>query len=281
MTTTGKMMPPAMQRLIKGGDRRTITMSDDNVMIKQIVETHRPDGREVDTELLLHLVEDILKLSKLHADSVPAVISPTPTENMEDQTYRANYDDILNAFSHIIEQVSGELATDPQLNMKTLTGGEAHPTTLSICNMLAPFSWDAKLVLTLAAFAINYGEFWLLAQIYTTNQLAKSMATLKQLPMIMEHSVALKALFDGLDNLIQAMLKVTRCVLDLKALPSAYISSEFPALKAAMDHVQTAVYWTIRSAVACASQITSLTSYGLEYALSIYFNFSTRTQFKA
>ncbi|KAF7847643.1 hypothetical protein BT93_L2764 [Corymbia citriodora subsp. variegata] len=94
------------------------------------------------------------------------------------------------------------------------------------------------------------------------------MATLKQLPMIMEHSVALKALFDGLDNLIQAMLKVTRCVLDLKALPSAYISSEFPALKAAMDHVQTAVYWTIRSAVACASQITSLTSYGLEYITS-------------
>jgi len=171
-----------------------------------------------------------------------------------------------------------QLATVPQLSAKALTGGEAHSTTLAICSMLAPFSWDAKLVLTLAAFAFNYGEFWLLAQIYTTNQLAKSMAILKQLPMIMEHSGALKSRFDALNGLIQAMLKVTRCVVDLKDLPSAYISSEAPALSAAMAHVPTAVYWTIRSAVACASQITSLTSYGIEYALSNCFDFSTRTQ---
>ncbi|KAF8026098.1 hypothetical protein BT93_F2801 [Corymbia citriodora subsp. variegata] len=262
MTTTGKMMPPAMQRLTKGGDRSTITMYDDNVMMKQVKETHAPDGREVDVKPLLHLVTDILNRSTFNVDTVATEGLPAHTENMEDRTYRASYNDILDTFSYIIDRVSGELSE------KALIGGEAHATTIAICNMLAPFSWDAKLVLALAAFAFNYGEFWLLAQNYTTNQLAKSMATLKQLPVIMEQSGVLKSWFDALNSLIQAMLKVTRCVVDLKELPSAYISSEFPALSAAMDHVPTAVYWTIRSAVACESQITSLTSYGLEYITS-------------
>ncbi|KAK3413104.1 protein SIEVE ELEMENT OCCLUSION B [Eucalyptus grandis] len=260
MTTTSKMMPPAMQRLIKGGDRSMITMSDDTAMMKQVTDTHAPDGREVDVKPLLLLVEDILNRATLTA-STPTMGS-LYAEHMEDKGYQASFNAVLDVLSYTIERISCELSA------KALTGGEAHSTTLAICSMLAPFSWDAKLVLTLAAFAFNYGEFWLLAQIYTTNQLAKSMAILKQLPMIMEHSGALKSRFDALNGLIQAMLKVTRCVVDLKDLPSAYISSEAPALSAAMAHVPTAVYWTIRSAVACASQITSLTSYGIEYISS-------------
>ncbi|PKI79122.1 hypothetical protein CRG98_000414 [Punica granatum] len=100
--------------------------------------------------------------------------------------------------------------------------------------------------------------------IYSTNQLAKSMAILKQLPVIMKQSGPLKPKFDALNNLIKAMLEVTWCVLQLKELPSPYISHDDPALSAAMSHVPTAVYWTIRSAVACATQITALTSMGHE-----------------
>ncbi|KAF8037641.1 hypothetical protein BT93_B0495 [Corymbia citriodora subsp. variegata] len=262
MATNGKMMLPAMQRLIKGGDRSMITMSDDTVMMKQVSETHAPDGREVDVKPLLHIVEDILNRATINVDTVATVKSSMHTENMEDKTYQANFDTMLDALSYIIDRVSCELS------VKALTGTEAHATTLAILNMLAPFSWDAKLVLTLAAFAFNYGEFWLLIQIQSSNQLAKSMAILKQMTLIMEHSGTLKSRFDALNSLIQAMLEVTRCVVELKELPSAYISNEVPALSAAMAHVQTAVYWTIRSAVACASQITNLTTFGSEYITS-------------
>ncbi|KAK3413100.1 hypothetical protein EUGRSUZ_I01711 [Eucalyptus grandis] len=133
--------------------------------------------------------------------------------------------------------------------------------------MLAHFSWDAKLVLTMAALAFHYGEFWLLAQARYSNQLAKAMAMLKQMTSIMDHLGELKSL-DALNSLIQAMLEVTRCVVKLKELASAYISREVPALSDAMAHVTTAVYWTIRSAVACASQITNLTTFGYEYIAS-------------
>lgn len=131
--------------------------------------------------------------------------------------------------------------------------------------MLTSFPWDAKLVLTLAAFAFNYGEFWLLIQTYSSNRLAKSMAILKQLPAVIEHPGLLQHRFDTLNKLIQAMLEATRRVIELKDLPSVYITTDFPPLVAAVAHVPTVIYWTIRSAVACTSQITSLTCIDREY----------------
>lgn len=117
----------------------------------------------------------------------------------------------------------------------------------------------------MAAFALNYGEFWLLAQIYSSNPLAKSMAILRQLPVILEHTGPLKPRFDALNKLIRVMTDVTRCIVEFKELPSIYISQEVPALATAIAHIPTAVYWTMRSVVACATQITSLTTLGHEY----------------
>ena len=152
-----------------------------------------------------------------------------------------------------------------QIAYKSLGGGDAHATTLSIFNQLSSYSWDAKLVLTLAAFAVNYGEFWLLAQIYSTNQLAKSMAILKQLPVILENSGPLRPRFEALNNVIKAMMDVTKCIIEFKELPPRYISKDAPALAKGLTHIPTAVYWAIRSVVACATQITTLTSMGHEY----------------
>jgi len=166
-----------------------------------------------------------------------------------------------------------------QIAYKAQGGTDAHATTVSLFNMLACYSWDAKLVLVLAAFALNYGEFWLLSQIYSSNQLAKSMAILRKLPGIMEHSGPLKHRFDAINNLIRVMMDVVSCVVEFKDLPPAYISNEVPALSTAMAHIPIAVYWTMRSVVACAAQITSLTSTrGHEYAFLVHhtiFNLSS------
>ncbi|KAG6741658.1 hypothetical protein POTOM_054935 [Populus tomentosa] len=245
------------QQLIRS-DRSMITMSDDNVMMKQIVETHAPDGREVDVKPLLHLVEDILKRATLQTDT--SLTTSQAHAESEDKTNHANFAVMLDSLSYTIDRISCEIAYKG--------GADGHATTVELFNMLASYSWDAKLVLTLAAFALNYGEFWLLAQIYSSNQLAKSMAILKQLPNILEHSGPLKPRFDALNNLIKVMMDVTRCVVEFKDLPPTYISHEVSALSAAMAHVPTAVYWTVRSVLACAAQITSLTTMGYEFSIS-------------
>lgn len=158
-----------------------------------------------------------------------------------------------------------------QISYKTLSGVDAHATTVAIFDMLTIFKWDVKIVLALAAFALTYGEFWLLAQIHDTNQLAKSMAILKQLPSIMEHASSLKPRFDTLNDLVRSVLEVTKCVIEFHDLPHQYITHDISAYTTAHNYIPVASYWTVRSIVACAAQITSLTSLGYEYVCPSFF----------
>lgn len=141
---------------------------------------------------------------------------------------------------------------------------------MSLFNNLSSYSWDAKVVLALAAFAVNYGEFWLVADLYTTHPLAKSVALLKQLPDIFEHSELLKPRFEALRTLIKAMLDVTNCIVLLTEIPSQYLTPDTPPLSVAWNHIPAAVYWTVRSVVACASQIIGLIGLGHEYVFHVH-----------
>ncbi|PSS30187.1 Protein SIEVE ELEMENT OCCLUSION B like [Actinidia chinensis var. chinensis] len=244
-------------------DRSMFMTSDESVTMKQIQGTHAPDGFEIDVKPLLLIVEDILSRSTpMHTDAILPGGQGQMESNIDDKTQQVGVISMLEALSYTIDRLACEMA------YKCLGGGDGHQTTFSLFNMLSSYSWDAKLVLALAAFALNYGEFWLLAQIYSSNQLAKSMATLKQLPVIMEHSGTLKPRFDALNNLIKAMLELTRCIVAFKELPSTYVAHDVPALTTAMATIPMAVYWTIRGIIACATQITSLTSIGHEFAAS-------------
>ena len=147
-------------------------------------------------------------------------------------------------------------------------GGDAHATTVAIFNVLTSYSWDAKLVLALAAFAVNYGEFWLVVQLYPTNPLAKLIAFLEPMPEILERAESLKPKFEALDILIKAMLDFTKYIVEFKELTSEYT----PGMVAASAHIPTAVYWTIRSIVACASQIMGLIGMGQEYVSFVQFS---------
>jgi hypothetical protein len=85
------------------------------------------------------------------------------------------------------------------------------------------------------------------------------------LPEIIERAEALKPKFEALTNLIRAMTDVAKCIVEFKELPSQYITPDTPEMLTATAHIPTAVYWTIRSIVACTSQIVGLTGMGHEY----------------
>ncbi|KAH7850573.1 hypothetical protein Vadar_000037 [Vaccinium darrowii] len=248
----------AMHQLIKG-DRSMLMTSDDNVMLRQIQATHYPDDRRIDVKPILQLVEDILSRATMSVDSI--VPGLHTHGRMEDKAHPDSVISMLDALSYVIGRISSEIA------YKCMGGTEEghHQTTVSLLSLLSSYAWDAKLVITLAAFALNYGEFWLLAQIYSSNQLAKSMAILKQLPHIMEQSGPLKPRFDALNDLIKAMLDLTWTIVAFKDLPSAYVNQDVPAYAAANNIIPMAVYWTMRGVVACAAQIIILTSMGHEY----------------
>ncbi|OVA17625.1 Sieve element occlusion [Macleaya cordata] len=269
LTSSQQMMGEPTQQQLMRSERHLFSTSDDNVITKQIQATHAPDGREVDVMPILHLLEDLFERANptTTTTTVGAVIqangSQAQMDTLEDKTHQAGFLNMLEALAYTIHKISCEISC------KCSGGGDAHAVTQTLLNTLSSFSWDAKVVLTLAAFAVNYGEFWLVAQTYPTNHLAKSIAILKHLPDILEHSHdSLRPRFDALKNLIKSMMDVTRCIVQFKALPAQYITPDTSAMSIAIAHIPTAVYWTMRSVVACASQITSLIGFNHEYMSS-------------
>ncbi|XP_024977373.1 protein SIEVE ELEMENT OCCLUSION B-like [Cynara cardunculus var. scolymus] len=251
------------QKLVKK-ERRMFSSSDDSSMMKQVVATHSPDGREVDLEPILNVVEETLRLAI--PANIDGVINGTHNGHIgalaaEEKAAFSGFDDLdeLDGLAHVIHKISCEFSC------KCSGGADAHASTIAILNLLSSYTWEAKVVISLGAFAVNFGEFWLVAQLFATNPLAKSVALLKQLPNIIEHYKSLKPRFDAINNLINAMLVVTKCIIAFKNLPYQYLQDDTPPKSTALAHVPTAAYWSIKSMVACASQLTSLLGMNYEY----------------
>lgn len=141
---------------------------------------------------------------------------------------------------------------------KCSAGGDAHETTMMLLNTLSNYSWDAKVVLTVAAFALNYGEFFLFAPCYGKNSShAQSMALLKQLRDITEHAQSSKPKFDEIIKLVKAIIGVTKWIVDFNDLSLECPATDEPPVSIAIAYIPKATYWTIRSVVVCALHIAS------------------------
>ncbi|CAL0299874.1 unnamed protein product [Lupinus luteus] len=155
-----------------------------------------------------------------------------------------------------LKQISSELSCKPP-------GDEnAHKTTLAILNKLSSYSWDAKAVLTLAAFAIEYGEFWLLYQQNSTNNLlAESLAKIKRVPANQTNSGALKKHGNSIlevNKLINKILEVIELIFYFEKLASIHNTKDVPALIPALEQITVHVYWTIITVAAIVTQIDSI-----------------------
>ncbi|XP_058180200.1 protein SIEVE ELEMENT OCCLUSION A-like [Rhododendron vialii] len=237
--------------------------SNNSALMKQILSTHSPHGLEVDVRPILPVIKDVLQQANLSMDSVITSGAGDQADALVEKTAVAGFDGMLKEDASIINKISCELTR------KCSGGNDAHSTAMTIFNNLSNYSWDAKVVISLAAFAANYGEFWLMAQLSATNPLAKSVSVLKQLSSIRAHASSLKSRVDPINNLLHnAILKLIDCIFQFKKLPPQYISHERPPapLATAMAHFPAAAYWTIRSIVVCSTQTTSLLGMSNEQA---------------
>ncbi|KAK2664470.1 hypothetical protein Ddye_003044 [Dipteronia dyeriana] len=96
-----------MQQLNRS-DRMMFSASDDSAMMKQIQATHSPDGREVDVNPILHIIEDILRRAN---PSIVGVLNGTSgqVDTLEENTNLAAFDGMLEALSYIIHKISCEV----------------------------------------------------------------------------------------------------------------------------------------------------------------------------
>jgi len=130
----------------------------------------------------------------------------------------------------------------------------AHQTTMLILEQLREYSWDAKAVIALAAFGLEYGKFWHLAPI-PRDKLGKSLAELNGLHSIMENLQQLA----NFNNLVKKVMEVVKCITDWKKLVTAeYNIKDVPALIDTLHEIPVLAYWTISTLVTCTSHIDFL-----------------------
>ncbi|CAL8989839.1 unnamed protein product [Prunus brigantina] len=244
------MLGDLAKNLFSKVEASLFSMSDKKIL-DQIYATHYVNvDTSFDEDSLFEIVENILK----HAiQTVDKIVQGTQVheENIEEKPLKANYSTPLC----ILKSIASEMQCKPP--------GEkvAHETALAILNKLSNYSWEAKAVLTLAAFAMEYGEFWLLAQAQESDRLAKSISILKRVPFLLKPSNLQKrrqAVLE-LNNLIKVTMQVIGIFDQFEKL-SSYDPKDVPELALAMEHIPVDAYWAILTLVACATKVTILTS---------------------
>jgi hypothetical protein len=138
----------------------------------------------------------------------------------------------------------------------------AYETTLAILKKLANYSWVEKGVLTLSAFAIEYGEFWNLSQSLPTESLSISLAIMKRVPQLTKPESLRKhhhAILE-VNNLIKATWQVIDIIIELERLHSRHDIKKVPALALALEEFPVDVFWVIITIAAIVTQIECLTT---------------------
>ncbi|XP_062116089.1 protein SIEVE ELEMENT OCCLUSION B-like [Humulus lupulus] len=256
-----KLTQAIIPRFQSGGKSdlsRKHMISDDSTMVRQIRETHSPETHYLDVKPIILVIEDIFRRT---APGIDAMINGTHIDAGDEKGSVSSVDEMLEALAHIIHKISCEMFCK-------CSGSDLHASTLVLFKMLSYYPWEAKVVLALAAFSVTYGEFWLVTQLCTTNPLAKAVALLKQVSDMIENLRALKPQLEAIHNLISAIMKVTKLIVEFNDLPTEYLSQDSEQLSVGKAHIPAAAYWTIRSIIACAWHVASLTDFRYEHIAS-------------
>ncbi|XP_019167760.1 PREDICTED: protein SIEVE ELEMENT OCCLUSION B-like isoform X2 [Ipomoea nil] len=173
------------------------THPDEATIIKQIRETHKPDGRNINVGSTFDVVHNILS-------------SQTATgKTMEEQLHQPDHDTMEILFK--IKELSY------QMTSKWSRDGDVHGMTINLLNMLSPYEWEAKAVMILAAFANNHGDQCILSKVSNRNGLAKRVWLLKQISGTKTTSES------DVESSIKSFLKLTKIMLELKECPPQFI----------------------------------------------------------
>ncbi|KAJ6890205.1 protein SIEVE ELEMENT OCCLUSION C isoform X1 [Populus alba x Populus x berolinensis] len=170
--------------------------SEDDILIKKLLLTHDPDGRRLDSELLLRAMENVLcyaaasQVCGFHIDAI-----------VKDDVSDIEVVGSQETLAQIIDRIKFEMLC------KHSDKENLHTRTMILFDVLGNYRWDVKAVLTLAAFAATYGEFCIIMQEYPYNPLAVSVAMLKHLPL---NLWPWKPQFKALSFLVRTMIDVTR-----------------------------------------------------------------------
>ncbi|KAG6593861.1 Protein SIEVE ELEMENT OCCLUSION B, partial [Cucurbita argyrosperma subsp. sororia] len=229
-------------------DDQSVRHLSDNTVTGHIYTKHREDDSvKIDVDNYIALVESIITT----ADR----ITETVTHGTEGRLIFS--DDFLK-----VNAVDPPLCTlhkvSSQLSCKAPGIEQAHKTTLDILDILVSYSWEAKAVLTLTAFATEYGDIWHLNHYSSLDPLAKSLSMIKRVPLLKKQLEGMKyrQVLVSPNSLIYSCLRAMKYITQLKNF-AKYDTKELSVLSSVLRQIPLVSYWIIHIIVAARIEISS------------------------
>ncbi|XP_047181079.1 protein SIEVE ELEMENT OCCLUSION C [Vigna umbellata] len=220
-------------------------MQRDN-LIKKLLLTHDPDGRRLDSEAILLAVGNIMFHSSkiiVTCNLYSASFHKTDITEIETIGCSESVGFIITKICKMLCRCSGE--------------GDINSRVINLFDLIGKYSWDAKVVLVLAAFAVRYGEFWQLMQLHYDNSLAALISSIKKLPRNLK---PLKLQIKALSLLVETMMDVAMCIIKFEYLPLQHVEHGDHIFRVTKSQIYEAAYWIARSCLACFSQVKDFTT---------------------
>ncbi|KGN61638.1 protein SIEVE ELEMENT OCCLUSION B [Cucumis sativus] len=225
----------------------------DDLVTGHIYAKHRDDDTvKIDLPNYISVIENIIEIADQITDNVHRGIEWRMTRS----------DAALTTSNVVIEPPLCILhRISSQLSCKAPGIEKAHETTLQIFETLANYPWEAKAVLTLIAFATDYGDLWHLHHYSHVDPLAKSLAIIKRVASLKKHldSLRYRQVILNPKSLIQSCLQAIKHMNEIKEF-SKYDVKELPELPSALRQIPLITYWVIHTIVAARIELSTYLS---------------------
>ncbi|KAK4399671.1 protein SIEVE ELEMENT OCCLUSION C [Sesamum angolense] len=147
--------------------------TNEDFLTREILLTHNPDDRQLDSDMLLQLVESTFCSA---TENVIVLQSGACFHEFCNRVFAAKFDVISTGNIDLVGSEEPISLTISKISNEMLSGcfeGEnLHRKTIILLEMLSHYRWDAKVVLALASFACSFGLFQLILQLQSDNALA-------------------------------------------------------------------------------------------------------------
>ncbi|KAJ8758925.1 hypothetical protein K2173_002704 [Erythroxylum novogranatense] len=223
---------------------------EEDILARKLLLSHDPDGRRLDSELVLRAMENVLCYA-----STSEVGGFWFDANAKDDTWEVEVVGSQEKLGQIISRISCEMLS------KCLGKSGYHEGTMILFDLLRRYGWDAKLVIILSAFTTSYGEVSLILNLYSRNPLAASVARLKRIP---PNVSTLRPSFEALSLLLRILVDITKCLIKFEGMRIGLAELEGKVIAISNSYMYIAAYWVARSTLACYSFISDLKTMTLE-----------------
>ncbi|MED6143720.1 hypothetical protein PIB30_008667 [Stylosanthes scabra] len=254
----GKKPASLLSGSASGGLRRVVAerqlrlnpfdATDDDIISQNIIGIHDAQAVRQDVDSLYNVVSNIVRSSTNIAHSLDGLKQVKSVNLVEDKLSQS----ALKPPYNLLKEIAC------QMTCHSFNTWNAHELVVGILEKLRSYSWDAKAVIALTAFALDFGETSRLTLTQAASKKDNNAVELHVFRLEEDEKKLSQSDADLISTLVDRTLQLINGIITLEKLIAnkSYTPKDLPSLFKAHRDLYT--YWAILSLLVCASHLSQL-----------------------